>query len=97
MRPANLVMVAVVMTRYHQKWYITRHGGSAQSSSISGRVCVADAFRESGTANETPSLELSQLPPLQHASSCSELTHIPAPQSIPLSSEPARVRENDQS
>lgn len=33
------VMVAVAMTRYHQKWYVTWLQGSAESSSISGRIC----------------------------------------------------------
>ena len=37
MYPASPVMVAVAMTRYRQKRHITRHEGSAESSSISGR------------------------------------------------------------
>lgn len=60
------VMVAVAMTRYCQKRHITRCEGICSKLSISGRIfprsveCTANAFRESGTNENTSSLELNQ-------------------------------------
>jgi hypothetical protein len=53
MYPASPVMVAVAMTRYHQKRYITRVKDLLEvrlSPVAFPPLCVADAFRESGTA-----------------------------------------------
>ena len=54
-------MVAVAMTRYHQKWCITWLEGSAQSSSISGRICSRRCAWQTRCANQELSRQLLHL------------------------------------
>ena len=73
-------MVAVAMTRYHQKWYITRVKDLLKVR-ISGRillplVCMTNAFCESANNNSVTSLELTSFSSSQRTSSCTIFTRL---------------------
>ena len=82
--PAGPVMVAVAMTRYRQKRYITRGEGSSENSSISGRVCSRWCAWWTRFVNQELQIKLPRL------SSANPLFHDPRPRALvlPVSSAP---------